>query len=144
MGMALTIATISELFIMYYSDRLLKSWKSRGLILFGLVMVSVRLVGYSATNSPAVALLFQFLHGPTFAAIWMAGVDYVSEISPPELGNTAQGIFTGIVMGLGSALGAFIGGFLYQSIGFSKMFLYAGISVLLAFFTFWVGCKRNC
>jgi len=144
MGMALTIATVSELFIMYYSDRLLKSWKSRGLILFGLLMISIRLLGYSSTNTPAIALTLQLLHGPTFAAIWMAGVAYVAEIAPPGLGNTAQGMFTGVVMGLGSALGAFIGGFLYQSVGFSQMFLFAGVAVFLAFLTFWLGYRQNC
>ena len=144
MGMALTIATFSELFIMYYSDRLLRSWKARGLIIFGLLMISLRLIGYSMTNVPVFALLLQLLHGPTFAAIWMAGVAYVAEIAPQGLGNTAQGMFTGVVMGLGSALGAFFGGFLYQSVGFSRMFFVAGSSVFIAFLVFWLGCRSKC
>ena len=106
-------------------------------------MVSIRLVVYPATSSPAVAVTLQLLHGPTFATIWMAGVAYVSEIAPPGLENTAQGIFIGIVKGLGGALGAFIGGFLFQSVGFSKMFLYAGIAVMLAFFTSCIGCRLD-
>jgi PPP family 3-phenylpropionic acid transporter len=144
MGMALTIATFSELFIMYYSDRLLRSWKARGLIIFGLLMISLRLIGYSLTTVPLFGLLLQLLHGPTFAAIWMAGVAYVAEIAPQGLGNTAQGMFTGVIMGLGSALGAFLGGFLYQSVGFSQMFLIAGASVFISFLVFWLGCRSKC
>jgi len=144
MGYALTIATLSELVIMYFADRLLKSWKAQGLILFGLVMVTVRLVGYALASTPQVALLFQLLHGPTFAAIWMAGVAYMTEIAPPGLGNTAQGLFTGVVMGLGSALGAFLGGYLYQSLGFSQMYALAGGVVLIAAIVFWLRCQKNC
>lgn len=143
MGSALTIATISELVIMYFSDRLLKAWKARGLIAFGLLMIAVRLIAYSLTTSPNVALIIQLLHGPTFAAIWMAGVAYVAEIAPPGLGNTAQGLFTGVVMGLGSASGAFLGGILYQRVGFSQMFRMAGLVVFAAFIFFWWADHQN-
>jgi predicted MFS family arabinose efflux permease len=144
MGLALTIATISELFIMYFSDRLLRSWKTRGLIMFGLLMITIRLFGYSLARSPEFALVLQLFHGPTFAAIWMAGVAYVAEIAPPGLGNTAQGMFTGVVMGLGSAFGALFGGLLFQSVGFSIMFTTAGSVVFVAFILFWIGCRKRC
>jgi PPP family 3-phenylpropionic acid transporter len=142
MGSALTVATVSELLVMYFADRLLKSWKARGLILIGLGMLIFRLVGYAFAPSPQIALLFQLLHGPTFAAIWMAGVAYVAEIAPSGLGNTAQGLFTGVVMGLGSASGAFLGGFLYQSRGFSQMYLFASGLVCLALVIFWLASKK--
>jgi len=143
MGSALTIATISELFIMYFSDRLLKAWKARGLLLFGLIMIAIRLIAYSFIKNPVVAMGIQLLHGPTFAAIWMAGVAYVAEIAPPGLGNTAQGLFTGVVMGLGSAVGALLGGILYQSVGFSQMFLLTGAAVFVALIVFWVVADSN-
>jgi PPP family 3-phenylpropionic acid transporter len=146
MGSALTVATTSELVVMYFADRLLKSWKARGMILFGLLMITLRLILYAFTTSPYVALLIQLMHGPTFAAIWMAGVAYVAEIAPDGLGNTAQGLFSGVVMGLGSALGGLLGGFLYQSVGFSRMFLIASSLVFLAFLVFWFACRpgTNC
>jgi MFS family permease len=143
MGYALTVATLSELVIMYFADRLLKSWKAQGLILFGLVMVTIRLVGYALAPNPQVALLLQLLHGPTFAAIWMAGVAYVAEIAQPGLGNTAQGLFTGVVMGLGSALGAFLGGYLYQSLGFPRMYAIFGSVVFIAALVFWLRFRNN-
>ena len=143
MGSSLTVATISELVVMYYSDRILKSWKARGLIAFGMAMIALRLIGLSVATSPWMVLVIQLLHGPTFAAVWMAGVAYIADIAPVGLGNTAQGIFTGIVMGLGSALGAFLGGYLYQSVGFSRMFIWTAISVLAAFSIFMVGLRSE-
>lgn len=136
MGYSLSIATVSEVLVMFFSDRLLNRWKARGLILIGMLMIVLRLVGYAFAATPQLALLFQALHGPTFAAIWLAGIAYLTEIAPPDLGNTAQGLFTGVVMGLGSSLGAFGGGFLYQELDFSVMFLVMAGCVFLAGLSF--------
>ena len=144
MGLSLSIATVSELFIMYFSDRLLKMWQARGLILFGLLMIVLRLLGYAIAKTPELALVFQLLHGPTFAAIWIAGVAYVAEIAPPGLGNTVQGLFSGTVQGLGSALGALLGGILFRSIGFSAMFMWMGLAVFVGLILFWVACRSDC
>ncbi len=138
MGWALTIATVSELVVMYYSERLLKMWQTRGLILFGLFMIMLRLLGYAFVQSPVLALALQLLHGPTFAALWIAGVAYVAEIAPPGLGHTVQGLFSGVIQGLGSALGAFLGGFLFQLVGFASMFSFMSVAVGLGMLLFWI------
>ena len=138
MGYSLSIATVSEVLVMFFADRLLRRWKARGMILIGMLMIVLRLVGYAIAPTPQAALAFQVLHGPTFAAIWLAGIAYLSEIAPPGLGNTAQGLFTGVVMGLGSSFGAFGGGFLYQGMGFSVMFLVMAGCVFVAGVSFLV------
>jgi PPP family 3-phenylpropionic acid transporter len=140
MGWSLTIATISELIVMYFSDRFLRWWGARRLLLFALGALSLRLLA----NSPGWVLVIQLLHGPTFAALWMASVAFVAEIAPPNLRNTAQGLLTGFVMGLGSTFGAFLGGILLDSFGFSQMFLWTGIGMLVLMGVFWLGCRRNC
>ncbi len=143
MGFALTIATISELGVMFFSDRILKRWQARGFILIGLLFTVLRLAAYAMVTTPELALVVQLLHGPTFAALWLAGVAYVAEIAPPSLGNTAQGIYTGVVMGLGSALGAYSGGVLFRAVGFSQMFMGMALVVLLSVIVFWVGGKQH-
>ena len=135
-GWSLTIATFSELVVMFFSDKLLKRWKANWLVALSLLVLACRLFLYAVVRSPEIALLVQLLHGPTFGLIWVAGVSYVGEITPPGLGNTVQGFFSGIVMGLGSALGAFLGGVLYKSIGFSLMFMILGGVVLLSGLSF--------
>jgi PPP family 3-phenylpropionic acid transporter len=144
MGISSTIATASEVGIMFFASRLLKRMKTRGLIMFGLLMLALRLVFYSVIQDPGLALAVQLMHGVTFASIWLAGVAYVAEIAPPGMGNTAQGLFTGFVMGLGNASGAFLGGILYQDLGFSQMYLYAGLIVSIALIVFWIACRRDC
>jgi PPP family 3-phenylpropionic acid transporter len=131
MGTALTMATISELVVLYYSDRLLRRWGTRGLLVFALAVLSFRLVAYGLIHAPGWVLVIQLLHGPTFAALWVAGVAYIAEIAPPGLRNTSQGLLSGIVIGLGSTLGALIGGALYERVGFSQMYLFAGAGMLV-------------
>jgi PPP family 3-phenylpropionic acid transporter len=142
-GWALTIATISELTVMFFSDKLLRKWKAKWLVASSLLVLALRLVLYALVKSPELALLVQLLHGPTFGLIWVAGVSYVSEITPSGLGNTVQGFFSGIVMGLGSALGAFLGGILYKGIGFSSMYMIAGGVVFLSLLGFVISNRRR-
>jgi predicted MFS family arabinose efflux permease len=40
-------------------------------------------------------------------------------------------LLTGVVIGLGSTLGALIGGVLYERVGFSQMYLFAGAGMLV-------------
>ena len=143
MGWALTLATVSELVVMFYSDRLLRWWGPRGLLLFSLVILTFRLVAMGLVTSPEWVLLLQLLHGPSFASLWMAGVAYVSEIAPPGLETTSQGMLTGFVMGLGSTVGALLGGFLFQGYGFSTMYLGAGIGIFLLMIGFLFANRRN-
>jgi PPP family 3-phenylpropionic acid transporter len=77
-----------------------------------------------------LALFIQLLHGPSFAAMWVAGVTQADRMAPPGLGATTQGIFSGVTMGLGSAFGAMTGGLLYENFGAAATFMWAGFGML--------------
>jgi PPP family 3-phenylpropionic acid transporter len=124
-GLSLTIATVSEFLIFFFSDRLLTRWDTGQLISFSLLTQTVRLLAYSLIRDPWLALGVQLLHGPHFSAMWIAGVAYANKIAPTGMGATAQSLFTGMYMGLGSAAGALIGGFLLERVGSTAMFQYA-------------------
>jgi PPP family 3-phenylpropionic acid transporter len=131
MGLALTISTISELLVMFYSDRLLAYFGTRGLLTLALAVFVIRLFGYAYTTLPWMILLLQLLQGPTFAAMWMAGVARANELAPPGLGATAQGLLSGVMMGLGSAFGAITGGLIYETMGIPILFQLNGLVVLV-------------
>lgn len=134
MGLALTVATLSELVIFSSSDRLLNRWGIKNVLLLALAALAVRLLAYAVISNPWLILPVQLLHGLSFSALWAAGVAYADRIAPPGLGTTAQGLFTGVFMGLAAAVGAFIGGVLYENIGLSWMFGSAGLSLLAVLF----------
>lgn len=132
MGLTLTMATISEIPVFLYSQRLLARWSAPFLLALSMVFTVIRAFAYAGMTDPWQVLLISLLHGPTFALMWVAGVAYAAEIAPPGLGATAQGVFSGVVMGLGSALGAFSGGILYDAFGPKSVFYFAGFAALAA------------
>ena len=141
-GMALSISTIGEIIMYFFAERILRRFKWRGLILIALPLYIVRLVLYSFTDSPTLILVIQLLHGFTIPAIWAAGISYVAEAAPPGLTTTAQGIFTGVLNGLGSATGAFLGGVIYQNFGPVVMFRTFAVILSITLLLFWLVEKR--
>lgn len=136
MGLSLTAATISEIPIFLYSKKILLRWGAPMLLAGSLLATAVRAFAYLAMTVPWQVLPISLLHGPTFAALWAAGVSYADETAPAGLGATAQGMFGGAVTGLGMALGAFSGGFLYDAYGAASIFQWAGWSSMVALVVF--------
>ncbi len=142
MGFSLTFATISELPMFFFSDRLLRYWGARGLFLFGLSAYILRFLLYSFITVAWPILFIQLLHGATFSTMWVAAVSYASEIAPPGLGATAQGLVSTIMFGIGSAAGALLGGVFYQDFGGAWMFRIMAAIAFFSLIIFFVAEKR--
>lgn len=136
MGFALTVATVSELLIFFYSGRLLDRWGTRNVLIASLIAHVVRLLAYSQVRNPSLVLLVQLLHGPTFSLIWTSGVSYANRMAPKGMGATAQGLLSAIYFGMGAAGGGFIGGILYEHIGLFHMYFCASIWVAFGLLIF--------
>jgi MFS transporter, PPP family, 3-phenylpropionic acid transporter len=132
MGLALTIATLSELPVLFYANRLLGRFGSFGLLVVGMAVTGIRLLLYAAVSLPAGILVFQVLNGLTFPAVWVAGVAFADENAPTGLSATAQGLFSAMVFGIGAAAGGLIGGLLLENVGGRVMYLVFGLFVLLS------------
>lgn len=141
-GLALTLSTVSEVPMFFFSERILRRFKWRGLILIALPIYVIRLLLYSVVSSPSIILVIQLLHGLTIPTIWAAGISYVAETAPPGLSTTAQGMFAGVMNGLGSATGAYLGGVIFQNFGPVVMFRTFAVVLFTAFLLFWLLEKR--
>jgi PPP family 3-phenylpropionic acid transporter len=142
MGLSLMVATISELPILYFSDRLLNRFGATRMIIFSMSFLVLRLFAYSFIRIPFLVLIIQLLHGPTYSMMWVSGVSYAAKNAPRGMGATAQGLFSGVLLGLSAAVGAFIGGFLYEDIGPVAMFRLIGFFVLMGIALFLLVGKR--
>ena len=131
MGIAAMIATVTELPIFFFGNRLVKRFGSRGLFLLALVMVGVRSLLLVWANSAFAVMVIQALGGTIFPAMWLAGVSYADEHAPAGLKSTAQGLFGAVCFGCGSAVGGFVGGLLLESIGGRGLFLVFGLVILI-------------
>ncbi len=131
MGIALLIATLSELPVLFFSKNLIDRFKAQGMLFIGMFIMGIRLILYAALNYQSGILIFQLLSGLTFPLVWVAAVSYANDISPEGLKATGQGLVGGAAFGIGSAAGGVIGGLLLGSVGGQAMFLVIGIGVLL-------------
>jgi PPP family 3-phenylpropionic acid transporter len=136
MGLALLMATISEIPVLFFSGKMLRRWGPRGLLLVSLAAYVLRAYAYAAASAPWQVLIIQLFHGLTFSTMWVAGVSLAQEIAPPGLGATAQGLFSSTVMGFGGITGALVGGLLLQYFGGAGMYFWSGTAVLFGLLLF--------
>jgi PPP family 3-phenylpropionic acid transporter len=142
MGFSLTAATLSEVPVFFYADRLLGRWGARGLLILALVAQVIRMVGYALMPAPWLILPISLLHGLTFSAMWTASVAYAGQLAAPKgLMATAQGLLSGVSMGLGGVVGGLLGGLIYEQVGAVALFLIVG-SVALAGLLFFLVAGR--
>ena len=126
MGIAMVVATVSEIPILFFSDRLITRFKAYGLFVLGFLFTGIRLLLLAFVNQPESAVALQLLQGFTYPIIWVAGVSYASKNAPVGINATAQGLFGSMIMGFGAAAGNFLGGFLIDAYSSQFMFLAIG------------------
>jgi PPP family 3-phenylpropionic acid transporter len=126
MAISLTISTLSEVPFWFISAGLLRRFGASKMIALALAMTTIRNLAMGLMTAPWPVLPISLLHGPSFATMWAAGVADADAAAPPGLGATAQGLFSGMMFGLGSALGGFVGGPAYEAIGFARLFTLLG------------------
>jgi len=139
MGLALTVSTLSEIPVLFFADRMMRRFGTRGMLVLAMTVIGARLLLYSVTSLPWAVLVIQLLHGLTFGPIYVAGVAYADQVAPPGMKATTQGMFGSTLMGFGAATGGLLGGFLIQQAGPGFMYRVVGIVVLVSLATFLIG-----
>ena len=131
-GLAITLATVSEIPVFFATAWLLRRWRAQHLLLFALGVFAVRLVLYGTLSSPIGIAAVQLLHGASFALMWAAGVHLAASLAPAGRSATAQAAFGSTVGGLGAMVGALLGGALVDVYGTEGMFYALAALVVLA------------
>jgi PPP family 3-phenylpropionic acid transporter len=143
MGRTLTIGSISEIPVMFFSNRLVKRFGSYKLLILAMIVTIVRLFLYAASDLLVVIVIAQLLNGFTFPIIWVAGVSYADENAPQGLRTTAQGLFGAMVFGIGMAVGGLVGGPLLENIGGRGLYLVFGLAILITILVAEFGQRRH-
>jgi MFS transporter, PPP family, 3-phenylpropionic acid transporter len=129
-GFAIMLATLTELPIFFFGNRLLKRFAAQKLFSFSLLMMGIRSLFYALVKTTSAVFLVQAFGGMIFPAMWLAGVAYADEHAPAGLKSTAQGLFGAMSFGFGAAVGGFLGGLLLESVGGRGMYLVFGFIIL--------------
>lgn len=140
-GLAWTLASLSEIPIYYASSRLIKKVYAGGLLKISFLAFALRWLLLSFISNPLLALLSQLLHGISFASFLVGGITYISELAPEGLNTTAQSVFTGVSYGLAAIIGSLLGGYFYDTWGMPAMFRSFSLIAICGLFIFYVGEK---
>jgi PPP family 3-phenylpropionic acid transporter len=141
-GISLTVSTLSEIPVYFFSAALLRRFGSRTVIICAIALYVLYAFLCAQLVNPVWVLGVQLLIGAAFGGLWSAGVAYVAEIAPPGLSATAQSLFSSIFMGLAYAVGAAVGGVLYDGVGPVSTFRLTGVAILLGLLFFWATGRR--
>eukprot|EP01119_Soliformovum_irregulare_P021636 TRINITY_DN7246_c0_g1_i1.p1 TRINITY_DN7246_c0_g1~~TRINITY_DN7246_c0_g1_i1.p1 ORF type:complete len:455 (+),score=85.32 TRINITY_DN7246_c0_g1_i1:90-1454(+) len=143
LGLSISITVIMELPFFFYSARLLRTLGIRGLIITSHVAYITRVIAYTIIPDPWWFLPIELLHGITFACLWAAVVEHASNIAPPGVEATAQGIMNAVFGGLGSGIGAIVGGVVYQRFGPIILFRASAIASSISLIWFLITFRKH-
>ena len=111
-GVSMVFGTISELPFWFYSNRLLRRWSMKSLIIFSMGLLALRFFAYSLIQAPWGVAPINLLHGATFSVFWVVGVAYAAKSAPEGLSATAQSLLSSVMFGIAAVAGALLGGVL--------------------------------
>ena len=131
-GLGWAIASMSEIPLMFYSGRIISRIGSSGLLKIAFITFAIRLLIFSFTTTPALAISLQLLSGLSFGFYLVGAVTYVKEHTPEGLSTTAQSIFNLVGFGIGAIAGSLVGGYLYETAGITALFRLLSIIALAA------------
>ncbi len=137
-GLAWTLASISEIPVMLGSGAIIQRISASGLLKIGFLTYALRWLLFSFISNPVLALAVQLMHGLSFGAFLVGGVTYINKLSPEGLGTTAQAIFNTVSFGLGSIAGAMAGGYFYDTVGMMTLFRILSLIAVIGLAMFWL------
>jgi len=135
-GLAFLIAAGSEAPLMFLTGKLIKKFGMLPLIMFSALVTFGRWFFYSTEPSAGFVLATTFIQGFSVGIYLPTAIQYVRDIAPKEIQVTAISLYSSLGLGLGSTISTLIGGWIYDSFGVLKTYLYFSVSALLAFVVF--------
>jgi MFS transporter, PPP family, 3-phenylpropionic acid transporter len=131
-GVAVAVPAMSEIPFMVLGGMLLAVVGPRRMLIAAVAAMALRLLLSGIITDHVALAAVQFLHGPSFGVLWIAGVAYARELAPQGSRAVAQGLFTAVTGGLGGFAGSLLGGITYDALGGGGTFLLAAAFTAVA------------
>lgn len=128
---AYMIAAIAEIPLVLYSGALSDRLGRKPLLVVAFTVWAARLYTYSLVDVAAHVYYIQLLHGFTYGIVLIVSVAYMSDIAPPDLRGTSQGLLS-VANAVAMALGPLIMGPLGDMVGLAVTFKVLAAIVVFA------------
>lgn len=133
LGATVIMTVIFEIPIFAVSEKVMKCLSPMQLMICAHLAYVVRVFGYTFVPSsmPGLVLLFEPLHGVTYALYQLTSVVALGKLAPKGLENSIQALRSSI-SSLGSLSGSVVGGVVLQYAGPDALYRGSGVLVALA------------
>lgn len=144
LGVFWSIGVILEIGVFAASTVILRRWSAATVLIASILSGALRWVMIALWPGNAVLMgLAQTLHALSFAAFFVASMQFLVVFFPGRMNGHAQGVFYGFSSGVGGVLGALIAGWVWSWRGGSAAFLVAALSAVLAAVIGWVWLRSR-
>ncbi|MED4241109.1 MFS transporter [Priestia megaterium] len=130
-GLAWMTATIMEGLVFLMFGKILDRYKPLPLLVAASFLFALRWFLYFSISSPEVIAILQIFQAFTFTLFLSASVRYMTEIIPPKLRATGQGVFSAVFLGIAGVIGNMVGGWAMYSYGGAIVYKWAAVLSLI-------------
>lgn len=131
-GLALGCGVVVEIGVMAVASRLLSGRDPVNLVILAMGVASVRWALTATLSSAWLLTVLQVTHGIVYAVWWVALVELMRRLSPPEVRASAQGLLVMSAYGVGPLLTAGLAAVLVDAAGTEALFAAASLFSALA------------
>ena len=137
-GVLWAVGVLAEVIIFLLMHRLLPVFGARKLLIFTLLLTTVRwlIIGFFAEN---LSMLFiaQLIHAFSFGVFHSVGISLVHDYFTGSHQGRGQALYASVSFGAGVAVGSLVSGLLWDQWDASVLFVFASCCTLLALLIVW-------
>ncbi|HUR16341.1 MAG TPA: MFS transporter [Candidatus Limnocylindrales bacterium] len=131
-GFAWALGAGVEIPLMIAFPQLARRFGLETLVVAGAAFLLLRVLALLLVHDPLLVAATMTLHGAGFALLLVGGVTYVARHAPSGAEATAQGLLSGVTIGLSQAVGPLFGGALAGVVGLPTMFVFPAVGSAVA------------
>ena len=143
-GIAWALGVLAEVFIYVFIHRVIGRFGLRRLMIFSLIIASLRWLLIACYVEHVFILLFaQSLHAATFGIYHAVAIQYIHREFKGVHQGRGQALYSSVSFGAGLALGSLVSGYLWDSVGSMQTFIFAAALSAIGAVIAWYGLKNN-
>lgn len=131
-GTTLLFSTLSELPMVLFSDKIMKKFSYKQMLIFACVMSLIRFGWYSTNPNPTYLMYAFFFQGTTTIVFIMVAVRITVDLIDEKYVNSAYGISNMLAKGVAVVVFQIISGQIVDRLGYSFMYYFFMIFMVIA------------